>query len=198
MPYIAPIVEGHGECEALPALLHRIAQSVAGREALRVNSPIRVKLGSFLNDGDYFQRYVKLAAAKAAQEGGSVLILLDCEDQCPAELGPKLLTKAQAVRPDVNIIVTLAYREYETWFLTAAQSLRGLHTLPPDLDPPEDPETIRDAKGWLSKQMRHGYDPVRHQPDFSRKFDLDAARANPSFERFYHCIREFLGRSRST
>jgi hypothetical protein len=82
--------------------------------------------------------------------------------------------------------------EYETWFLTAARSLRGLHSLPPDLDPPKDPETIRDAKGWLSERMAHGYDPVVHQLAFSRQFDLDAAKANASFERFYRRISELL------
>jgi hypothetical protein len=191
MPYIAPIVEGHGECEALPALLHRIANRVSGG-LLRVNAPLRVKAGSFLRDDDYFRQHVMLAAAKAAQEGGSVLIVLDCEDQCPGKLGPDVLQRAKAVRADINVVVALAYREYETWFLTAARSLRGLHSLPPDLDPPKDPETIRDAKGWLSERMAHGYDPVVHQLAFSRQFDLDAARANASFERFYRRISELL------
>ncbi len=192
MPYIAPIVEGHGEVEAVPALLHRIAGLAGVEGALRVNAPIRVKAGSFLRDQDYFHKQVALAAAKAAQGGGVVLILLDCEDDCPATLGPDLLRRAKAVRGDVTVIVALAYREYETWFLTAARSLRGLRGLPHDLEPPPSPESIRDAKGWLGKHMAFGYDPVIHQLEFSRKFDLEQARANPSFNRFYQHIRKFL------
>jgi hypothetical protein len=191
MPYIAPIVEGHGECEALPALLYRIASRVTGG-LLRVNAPLRVKAGSFLRDDDYFRKHVMLAAAKAAQEQGSVLIVLDCEDDCPARLGPELLKRAKAVRADVEVIVALAYREYETWFLTAARSLRGLHGLPPELEPPQTPEGTRDAKGWLSQRMAHGYDPIVHQLAFSRRFDLDAAKANASFARFYRRISELL------
>jgi hypothetical protein len=81
MQYVAPIVEGHGEVEAFPALLHRIAVAITGQGMLRVNAPVRVKSGSFLKDGNYFHKQVALAAAKAAQEErGAVLILLDCED----------------------------------------------------------------------------------------------------------------------
>ena len=198
MQYVAPIVEGHGEVEALPALLHRIAISVGVEGTLRVNPPIRVKSGSFLHDHDYFRKQVALAAAKAAQAGGTVLILLDCEDDCPATLGPVLLQRAKAVRGDVVVIVALAYREYETWFITAARSLRGLRGLPHDLDPPPVPEKIRDAKGWLGARMAFGYDPVIHQLEFSRRFDLEEARANPSFNRFYQHTRKLLKGSHGT
>jgi hypothetical protein len=192
MQFVAPIVEGHGEVEAVPALLHRIAASAGVAGDLRVNPPIRVKSRSFLQDDGYFRKQVALAAAKAAQSGGAVLILLDCEDECPAALGPDLLRRARAVRDDVAIIVALAYREYETWFVTAASSLRGLHGLPRDLVSPELPENIRDAKGWLGARMTFGYDPVIHQLEFTRRFNLDQAMRNPSFHRFYRRIRELL------
>lgn len=192
MLFVAPIVEGHGEVEAVPALLHRIADSVRWAGGLRVNPPIRVKSGSFLQDESYFRKQVALAAAKAAQWGGAVLILLDCEDDCPAELGPNLLQRAKAVRDDVVILVALAYREYETWFVTAAKSLRGLHGLPDDLEAPQSPEKIRDAKGWLGARMTFGYDPVMHQLDFTRRFNLEEARSNASFHRFYQRVAELL------
>jgi hypothetical protein len=189
---MAAIVEGHGEVEALPALLYRIAQSIAFTGVLRVNPPIRVKLGSFLNDESYFRKQVTLATAKAAQMGGSVLILLDCEDDCPGTLGPALLKRAQAVRANVDVFVVLACREFETWFITAARSIRGLRGLPLDLEPPQAAEGIRNAKGWLGKQMNAAYDPIIHQLEFTRAFDLEQARANRSFDRFYRCIHRFL------
>ncbi len=192
MRCIAPIVEGHGEVEALPALLYRIAEARDCHAALRVNPPIRVKAGSFLHNEDYFRKLVSLAAAKAAQMKGIVLLLLDCEDDCPATLGPDLLRRAQGVRADVDTLVTLAYREYETWFLTSARSLRGLRGLPDDLDPPENPEAIRDAKGWLGRHMETNYDPIIHQLEFTRRFDLEEARKNSSFDRFYRRICRFL------
>lgn len=192
MAVFVPIVEGHGEVQAVPALLYRLAQQANPEIPVRVNPPIRVKSGSFLNDDDYFRRQFALAAAKAAQAQGHVLILLDCEDDCPAKLGPELLRRARAVRADVSVRVSLAYREYETWFIAAASSLCGHAGLPADLAPPADPERIRDAKGWLSQRMPHSYDPIVHQLNFTRAFDLEQARTNDSFRRLHDQIQNLL------
>jgi hypothetical protein len=180
--YIAPIVEGHGEVEALPALLHRIANAEGFRGQLIVNAPIRVKAGSFLNDPEYRRKQIILAAGKAAEHNGSVLILLDCDDDCPAELGPRLLA----------MFVALAYKEYESWFLAAARSLRGHRGLPEDLEPPPEPEMVRDAKGWLGKRMETFYDPITHQVEFSRAINLDEARTCSSFGRLYDRVAKLL------
>lgn len=192
MPFVAPIVEGHGEVEAIPALLRRIARLASFRGLLRVNPPIRVKQGSFVNDNAYFHRQVRLAAAKAAQEGGSVLILLDCEDDCPAKLGPDLLRRAKAVRGDVDMFVALAYREFETWFITAAHSLAGHFGLPRDLVAVSDFEAIRDAKGWRSERMEVTYDPLTHKLAFVRIVDLDSAKASQSFGRLCRHLHGLL------
>lgn len=192
MRYFAPIVEGHGEVEALPALIHRIALAADFQGVLRVNPPIRIKSASFINDEAYFQKQVTLVTAKAAQEAGTVLILLDCEDDCPGTLGPSLLQRAKAVRENVDIFVALAYREFETWFLASAESLRGVRGLPGDLTPPPNAVLIRDAKGWLGSRMNIAYDPVSHQLEFVRKFNLEGARSNQSFDRFYLAIHRLL------
>lgn len=192
MIVFVPIVEGQGEVQAVPALLHRLARQSDSAMPIKVNPPIRIKSGSFLNDEDYFHRQVSLAAAKAAQSQGHVLILLDCEDACPAKLGPELLRRAYAVRADVNMGVFLAYREYETWFIAAADSLRGQAGLPDDLASPDDPERYRDAKGWFSERMPRPYDPILHQLDFTRVIDLDRAVTNASFRRLYNFVRQLV------
>lgn len=114
-PLIVPIVEGHGEVQAVPVLIRRIFAQFQPEIYPEINPPSRIKAGSFLADSAYFEKYIQLAAAKAAQGNGTVLILLDCEDDCPASVGPELLSRAHALRPDVPFIVALAYREYETW-----------------------------------------------------------------------------------
>lgn len=40
--------------------------------------------------------------------------------------------------------------------------------------------------------MEFDYDPVIHQAEFTRKFDLEEARANASFDHFFRRIRAFL------
>ena len=183
-PLIVPIVEGHGEVEALPVLIRRIFAAFRPGMIPVVNPPSRVKAGSFLQDRDYFRKYVALAAAKAAQGDGLVLILLDGEDHCPGTLGPRLLADAQAVRAGIPCAVALAHREYETWFLAAAASLRGCAGLPAQLNPPPNPEAIRGAKEWLGRHLPVPYDPIIRQARLTARFDLQQARAIPSFDRF--------------
>ena len=196
MAFIVPIVEGHGEVDALPALLHSIRKALAATETLHVNPPIRVKSGSFLSRrDDYFSRHIHLACAKAIARQGSVLILLDCDDACPASLGPDLLRDASAVGPNIPMFIALAYREYETWFIAAARSLRGECGLPGDLTPPSDPEVFRDAKGWLGRVMPSGYDPIRHQLPLTRRMDLGQARTLRSFDRLYNHVARLLAGS---
>jgi hypothetical protein len=182
--FIAPIVEGKGEVEAVPKLLQRLFRQALRHGFLVVNPAIRIKAGSFLNDEGYFRRYVELASRKArAQPRGHVLILLDCEDDCAGRLGPQLLARARNVHSDVSFTVALAHREYETWFLAAAPSLRSVAGLPADLDAPASPEIIRGAKEWLAARLPNGYDETNHQPLFTGHFSFAQAAAVPSFAR---------------
>ncbi len=196
--FIAPIVEGHGEVQAVPVLLRRFATELVPTSQLNLNPALRVKAGSFVNDADYFRRHVELAARKAKQWSNScVLIILDCEDDCPRQLGVELLRRAKACRPDVTIIVVLAYREFETWFLAAARSLRGVCGLPADLEPPTDPESLRDAKGWLSGNMRQPYNEPEHQPKLTAAFAFAEAGNTQSFARSLRKLREFFASGNS-
>lgn len=191
--FIAPIVEGQGEQLAVERLLWRIAREVDPAAHLLVNPPIRIKSGTFLNNAQERSRHVKLAAAKARANAGHILVLLDCEDDCPATLGPSLLESVRSDAPDVQVLVCLAHREYETWFIAAVESLHGVEGLSAEAIAPEDPEATRDAKGWLGRWMPHRYDPVSHQLAFTQRFNLRAARRIDSFDRLYRKVANLLG-----
>ncbi len=182
---VSSIVEGHGEVQAVPVLLRRLRSILAPHLPLKVNPPPRVRRDRFIRDSTEFARYVELAARKA-QPAGGVLILLDAEDDCPAILGPELLKRARSVRSDVRLAVVLAQREFETWFLAAAESLAGKAGLPQPLQPPPHPEERRGAKEWLAARLPHRkYIEPKHQPTFAECFDIEQARSTASFERLY-------------
>jgi hypothetical protein len=134
------------------------------------------------------------AQAQRVGEAGGVLVVLDADDDCPADLGPALLRRAQDARPDVRVSVVLANKEFEAWFLAGASSLAGHHGFPGDLAPPDRPESIRDAKGWLSEHRPHGppYKPTVDQAPLASAFDMKQAReASRSFDKFCREV-EFL------
>ena len=155
---IVAIVEGDGEVKAVPVLLRRIGAAVAPLAALDVARPIRVSRGRFLKSSG-LEGYVSLAASRAGPDG-RILVLLDANGDCPAELGATLLRRARAARPDLLIEVVLAKCEYEAWFIAAADSPRGTSNA---ANVPPDPESIRGAKEWLRARMSGPYSPTADQ-----------------------------------
>lgn len=194
---IAPLVEGDGEVSALPLLLRGIASSIDPNIPLHVAKPFRHSAGRLIKPGG-LERALNAVAIKYPNH--TILVLIDSEDDCPATFGPSLLDRASSARPDILISTILAYREYETWFLAAAESLAGFHDLPTHLTPPPDPEAIRDAKGWLTKQMPPGrcYSPTQDQAAFTAQLDLTLARRHSrSFQKLWRDVERILHHSLS-
>lgn len=188
-----PIVEGHGEVSAVRILLRRLGERFSPETPITVLPPIRRSRDRFLLEGE-LEKDVQLAAEKLTGPG-AILIILDTDGDCPAELGPSVLARAVAARPDRTIRVVLAHCEYEAWFLAAAQSLRGRRGLSTELSVPEDPEAIRGAKEWLRRNMlgSRTYSETVDQPAFTALFDIDAARTCRSFDRLCRVIQNLLG-----
>ena len=192
---IAAIVEGDGEVEAVPVLLRRYAELAGWSGRIFVPSVIRQPASRLLKPGE-LERIVELAARKLAGPGG-IFVLLDCEDDCPATLGPTVLARVRQARSDLPTALVLAHREYEAWFLGSAPSIAGRRRLPNGLQPHPAPESIRGCKAWLSDQMPQGtaYNEVADQPALTAVFDLDAAKsACPSFDKCHREVTALLQR----
>ena len=193
---IGCIVEGHGEVEAVPILIRRVAETLYPELLLVIPHPIRIPKNKVVKE-DELERAVELAAWNIGGKGG-IFILLDSDDDCPAQLGPELRRRALKARSDLPIAVVLAKREFEAWFLAAAESLRGKRGLKNELEPPDNPEEIGDAKGWL-RQWREDdrrYRETVDQPGLTAQFDLDEARNVASFDKCYRDIIYLLDESR--
>lgn len=189
---IAPIVEGHGECESIRELLRRVWCELCGGEHVEVLRPIRQKRNRLAKDKDgVLSRAVQLAARKLRDERqyadwpSLVLVLLDADDDLPCLLGPALLSTARAAQSDIDISVVIANVEYETWFVAAAESLGEMIRLRENEMVPENPEKLRCGKGWVKQRaIGLGYSETLHQPRLTAKFDLALCRRrSPSFDK---------------
>lgn len=185
------IVEGHADVYALPLLLRRLIQLLDPQLQVSVLDPLRLPRGQMVKDGE-LRRAVELMARKVGPEG-RILIVLDADDDLPCQLGPRLLTMARTHRPDRDISVVVATREYESWFLSAAESLRGHRGLPLDLEVPSHPEGIKGAKEWLGHRMADGYTETIDQPALTMLFDLVAARRSDSFDKLVREVGRLFG-----
>jgi hypothetical protein len=191
---VAVIVEGHGDVEAVPILIRRISEQLEPSVFVDVDPVLRVPASSLRKAGE-LERQVERAARKVREKGG-IFILIDCDwdGGCPAEEGPALLKRAREARCDLPISVVLAKKEYETWFIAAAESLRGKRGLAQDLSCDHAPEDIRGAKEWLSNHMPTGrpYSATTDQPALTALFDLDLARRADSFDKCYREVTALL------
>lgn len=192
---LAAIVEGHGECEAVPTLIRRIATAIDPSLYIKIEPILRVPSSRLIKE-EGVERSVELAVRLAGRRVG-ILILMDCdrENGCPAIDGPALLDRASKARPDIPISVVLAKKEYEAWFIAAAESLRGKRGLKNDLSIFTDPEEIRGAKEWLSNRMppTDPYVETIHQASFTSAFDMNMARQrSDSFDKCYREIERLV------
>lgn len=196
MSVIYPIVEGHGDVSAVPVLVRRIAVERLKLPAPRILPAFRLPRTQF--ESARFLDAIELAARKVRNQvaaGGGVLVVLDSDKDLPCELGPRLLHRASSRRPDLAIRVVLACREFEAWFLAAAESLRGLSTIRSDALAPEAPEAIAGAKERLQQTLlRPGcrYNETIDQQVLARKISLEQAATCPSFDKLCRDVAALL------
>ncbi len=193
---IFPIVEGHGEERAVPVLLRRIAADITCRFDVKILQPYRLPRGKIVaKNAVDLKKAVELGARKIADstKTGMVMVLLDADDDCPAQLGPELLSKIS--RPDLPASVIIAKREYEAWFLAGAQSLRKNRRISSHAVAPMNPEGIRGAKEYLEQHLfakGQVYSETVDQEALTAVLDLTAARNAPSFDKLCRDLCAFL------
>ena len=195
---VSCIVEGEGDVAAVPLLIRRIAAELYPELVINTPRPTRVHRNQVVQP-DKLEQEVELAARRIGGQG-AIFIILDSDDDCPAELGPVLLERALQTHGNLPIAVVLAKCEFEAWFLASAESLRGRRGLRNDLNSPDNPEAIRGAKEWLRQRMQSGrtYRETRDQPALAALFDIEQARRADSFDKCYSDIARLLDELRKT
>jgi hypothetical protein len=173
---VVAIVEGHGEDGAIRHLLERIWYDLLGGDYIEV-IPWRAKQGQLLlPEGEGLRRVVaagaiKLHATERTDFRRLLLIMIDTEgrkENCPRIRVPELLAWARSERSDpaTEIACVLPNVMFETWFVAAAESLRGRNDLLPDLPKPQDPEGEGLGKPWIKKHLPRKYKETVDQPRF--------------------------------
>ena len=186
------VVEGKGEDEALPLLVRRICNELLGVFAVNTTRPVRTTKSKLVRPGE-LERAIRLAQL-ANEMRGPVLVVLDADDDCPAELGPSLKLRALPVAQHCGVSIVIPKYEFETWFLAAAQSLSGCRGLREGLLAPPDPTAVRGAKEWLSRNMgpARKYSPTVDQAALVAHMDLTLARSCRSFDRLCREIERLV------
>jgi hypothetical protein len=197
--YLVPIVEGQTEVGCIERLLQRVwTELLVAPVRLQVLPASRGKRDALINPyhpdftAKIEEAYAKLARRlrhdSSGQGRGMLLLLLDAEKDCPAELASRLLEAAIRIRSDASIACVMPKRMLENWIVAGASTLAGINGLPDPL-PPRDKFEDRSGAGWLEAQLRSKSKARKYKkPDdaevFVRAMDLQECRGNaPSFDK---------------
>ncbi|WP_148077054.1 hypothetical protein [Nocardioides aurantiacus] len=162
-PHIGLVVEGAGDRGALPVLLRmHLASAADFRDILGKPVPAHGREKAIAEGG--LEGYVVTAGLRPGCVG--VLVVLDGEGDCVAELGPNLLSRAAEVigKP---VRIALADVDFESWIYASAESLQL------DLTYSEGVNGQGAIKGALKPQK---YVKPTWQPRLASRIDLALAR----------------------
>ncbi|MBL4698791.1 MAG: hypothetical protein JKX70_08145 [Phycisphaerales bacterium] len=175
---LATVVEGHGEVECLPLLVRMIQPS------WNVPRPLRGKRQRLPKDrGKNIEHYVRMARANIEGTHGGILVVIDADDDCPAELGPSLLDRCRIAAPDVQVAVVLAMQEFEVWFISGKAV---------DIGTLENLEQLGSPKSAVKRALDGRYSETIDMPKLVNKMNIQSARTNSqSFDKFMRCIEYF-------
>ena len=186
---VCVVCEGHGEAARPatgedPSSAVLVARLLAKLECWSLHAKRQVfRLGSYgaFFRGDKLERAIRYHTQ--FPDCAALVVLLDMEDECPAEKARELTSRIRSLGSlPFSVVVVCAKREYEAWFLA---SLESIH----DSRFEGDPESVRDAKGWLRRG--YGYRPTRDQASYTSRIDIGiAARRSRSFARMMHALAQ--------
>jgi hypothetical protein len=170
----------------VPILLRRILTELFQCGKVDVLQPIRIPRSKLVKTAELL-RAVALADLKLKQLAEDlrklIVVVFDADADAACQLGPQLQSVINDARPDLDVAVTLAVAEYETWFIAAAESLMDYVDIEVN-DVPVDPEGSRLKKAWLQRHFRGRYTETIEQPALTAKMDLNAVRRrSPSFDK---------------
>jgi Domain of unknown function (DUF4276) len=185
-------VEGAGDVKAVPRLIREVLHFNGLFDinpAPRPKSNVEVR--KLMRTGE-LERYVGYGIR---DDGDSVLLVLDCDDFCPIKVCKDFIARIIAMSPQKKVGISLFKSEFESLFvhcideIVARFSEYGWSSNRTPLG--GDIESIRDAKGTLSRMMRseRAYKETRDQEKFITALDfLKLRQRSRSFRHFENTL----------
>lgn len=192
MPKLVPIVEGDGEKTAVPVLLRNILYYEIERYDIQVSQAKNANGRGNLTKEGGLERFIRYAWKEP--DCGAILVLLDAENECPEEIAKDFSVRIEAMGVLFPVVIVVAKRMYETWFIASIASIAGNLDLPAGLAPPADAEEVRNPKRWIEQYFPPGraYKETQDQEEMTALLDVTLARSSRSFRRLLHAIDEAL------
>lgn len=177
------IVEGYGDQKAVPELLRRILHEVLLNYEFQISpNPIRGKDIPCIKRPGELEKFLKYACMR--DDCDCVILILDCDDDCPVDVVTDFVERASAIAINSGKRIAIGFIrcEFETLFLQSIDSISAAY--PPasgyDVDAinnVENLESVRGAKGMFRRAIpSKSYKETRDQPRYVHSLDLEHLR----------------------
>jgi hypothetical protein len=189
---IVAIVEGPGEMEALPLLLRRLMIERQSHQVV-IQPPINAHGLGNLTIENGLERFLKLAQRRPSCK--AILVLVDADVDCAKQIARELADRARNHNPHIATAIVAAKYRYENWFLASTETLGGKRGLKEKLPIIINPDTVPDAKRWITNHKAPGrtYKETLDQAPMSQLIDLGlVSQRSRSFRRLVHAVDELL------
>jgi hypothetical protein len=180
------VVEGDGDKAALPELVERLRTNETGLASLPFTPKNGVGIHNLsLDKARGESRLTAMCEQYRSRESVTALLVTqDSDDTCPKNFAPTLASWVRPLDLTFPVAIVLFYREYETLFLAASNTLQGAELkgriartgLPKGAVYQGLPEEKRGAKGWVGEQLGRKYVETIDQAAFTRTLDLSDER----------------------
>lgn len=210
------IVEGDGECKAVPTLVNRILKRLRRERVVKADPSRTICTHDGARITEPYDRERKLGVEffveRAAREKpAGILVVVDAEERCLARrdaglpgLGIELKSRAQRIAGNIPLGVVVANRMFEAWVLSDFHSLRARGHLPAGarLEEWEEPESLSGCKGYIRDLLGRKYRETQDQPRLAEHISLPLKpamrRRAPSFFKLFREVKEISKRVMET
>jgi hypothetical protein len=175
------LVEGDGDREAVPHLCRRVFPVLGAVDCGPAPRPIMCGDIPKLRRIGALEKFLEYACRRS--DGDSVVLLVDCDDDCPLLVAKQFHPRACEIagRFRKKIAIGFMYREFETLFLYSLRELQQNYPaygwLTEESDYSREWSETRGAKGALNRLMRnYYYKETRDQVRFVSVVDLEIVR----------------------
>jgi len=191
VPKLVPIVEGDGEVTAVPALLRKILWQIP-RYDIQVTRPKSANGRGNLTKEGGLEKFIRYSWKE--RDCGAILVLIDADKECPVTLARDLTRRVEAIGVLFPVVIVVAKRMYETWFVASIATIAGHLDLPEDLTPPPNPEEVPNPKAWIENHFPAGraYKETQDQEAMTNLLDITLASSARSFQRMLNAIDQAL------
>ncbi|MGR3641492.1 DUF4276 family protein [Alterinioella nitratireducens] len=180
MGFIFPIVEGHGEVNAVPLLLRRILHEELHVFDFGIHSAYRLPRSRIGRFDEHLEKAVRFGGMKLGESVGGVIIIADSDDDCPVEMHDTFIEFCNFRDFQFPVAFVLAQREYEAWLISCGEEMRAHDSIRDDAPSHDQPEEIGGAKGFFGRRiLEEGrcYSETVDQAKFTALLNLDTVKA---------------------